>query len=194
MTGRSRRSRGAICPASSIRRCRSAPTRTGRSSRRSLGFTNADGTGVYGLEGKYNALVGGEPGILVAETDAARQPLAFGQQEYRAPVEGADLVLTIDASIQRMAEDELARTITEQGATGGTILVMDPNTGAILASASSPTYDPNAYNVADPQAYLNPGRRRDLRAGQHLQGDHDGGGLADGRHHAAVVARRQWLS
>jgi cell division protein FtsI (penicillin-binding protein 3) len=121
-----------------------------------LGFTNADGTGVYGLEGKYNALVGGEPGILVAETDAARQPLAFGQQEYRAPVEGADLVLTIDASIQRMAEDELARTVAEQGATGGTILIMDPNSGAILASASNPTYDPNAYNVADPQAYLNP--------------------------------------
>lgn len=121
-----------------------------------LGFTNADGTGIYGLEGRYNALVGGEPGILVAETDAARQPLAFGQQQYRPPVEGADLVLTIDAAIQRMAEDELARTIAEQGAAGGTILIMDPNTGAILASASNPTYDPNAFNRADPQAYLNP--------------------------------------
>ncbi len=121
-----------------------------------LGFTNADGTGYYGLEGRYNDLVGGEPGVLVAETDAARQPLAFGQQQYRAPVEGADLVLTIDASIQRMAEDELARTITEQGATGGTILIMDPNTGAILASASAPSYDPNTFNRADPQSYLNP--------------------------------------
>lgn len=121
-----------------------------------LGFTNADGTGVYGLEGRYNALVGGEPGILVAETDAARQPLAFGQQQYRPAVEGADLTLTIDAAIQRMAEDELARTIVEQSAVGGTILIMDPNSGAILASASSPTYDPNAFNRADPQAYLNP--------------------------------------
>lgn len=121
-----------------------------------LGFTNADGMGVYGLEGRYNALVGGEPGVLVAETDAARQPLAFGQQQYRPPVEGADLVLTIDAAIQRMAEDELARSIAEQGAAGGTILVMDPNSGAILASASSPGYDPNTYDRADPQAYLNP--------------------------------------
>lgn len=121
-----------------------------------LGFTNADGSGLYGLEGRYNALVGGEPGVLVAETDAARQPLAFGQQQYRPPVEGADLVLTIDAAIQRMAEDELARSITEQSAVGGTILIMDPNTGAILASASSPSYDPNAFNRADPQAYLNP--------------------------------------
>lgn len=121
-----------------------------------LGFTNADGTGVYGLEGRYNALVGGEPGVLVAETDAARQPLAFGQQQYRPPVEGADLVLTIDAAIQQMAEDELARSIAEQGAAGGTILVMDPSTGAILASASNPGYDPNAFDRADPQAYLNP--------------------------------------
>jgi len=121
-----------------------------------LGFTNAGGTGVYGLEGHYNALVGGEPGILVAETDVARQPLAFGEQQYRAPVEGADLTLTIDAAIQRMAEDELARTITEQGATGGTILIMDPNTGAILACASAPSYDPNSFSQADPRRYLNP--------------------------------------
>lgn len=121
-----------------------------------LGFTNASGAGVYGVEGRYNDLVGGEPGTLVAETDVARQPLAFGQQQYRAPVEGADLTLTIDAAIQRMAEDELARTISEQGAVGGTILIMDPNTGAILASASAPSYDPNAFNRADPQSYLNP--------------------------------------
>ncbi len=121
-----------------------------------LGFTNASGAGVYGVEGRYNDLVGGEPGTLVAETDVARQPLAFGQQQYRAPVEGADLSLTIDAAIQRMAEDELARTVSEQGAVGGTILVMDPNTGAILASASAPSYDPNTYNRADPQSYLNP--------------------------------------
>jgi len=121
-----------------------------------LGFTNASGSGVYGVEGRYNDLVGGEPGTLVAETDVARQPLAFGQQQYRAPIEGADLSLTIDAAIQRMAEDELARTISEQGAVGGTILVMAPNSGAILASASAPSYDPNAFNRADPQSYLNP--------------------------------------
>ncbi len=121
-----------------------------------LGFTNASGVGVYGLEGHYNDLIGGEPGILVAETDVARQPLAFGEQQYRAPVEGADLSLTIDAAIQRMAEDELTRTIIEQGAVGGTILIMDPNTGAILASASAPSYDPNTFNRADPQSYLNP--------------------------------------
>lgn len=121
-----------------------------------LGFTNADGQGVYGLEGRYNALIGGEPGALVAETDAAGQALAFGQQQYRAPVEGADLRLTVDAAIQRLAENELARTIQEQGATGGTILVMDPNTGAILASAAAPTYDPNTFYNADTARFVNP--------------------------------------
>lgn len=121
-----------------------------------LGFTNADGHGVYGIEGRYNDLIGGEPGILVAETDSLGQPLAFGQQQYRPAIEGADVVLTIDAAMQRMAEDELARTIAEQGAAGGTIVVMDPNTGAILASASTPTYDPNKYNVTDAQIFVNP--------------------------------------
>jgi cell division protein FtsI/penicillin-binding protein 2 len=121
-----------------------------------LGFTNADGQGVYGLEGRYNALVGGEPGILVAETDPNGQTLAFGQQQYHPPVEGADLTLTIDAAMQRMVENELARTIKEQGAVGGTILVMDPNTGAILACASTPSYDPNTYYTADPAQYVNP--------------------------------------
>ena len=121
-----------------------------------LGFTNADGHGVYGIEGRYNDLIGGEPGILVAETDSLGQPLAFGQQQYRPAVEGADLSLTIDAAIQRMAEDELARTISEQSAVGGTILVMDPNTGAILASASTPTYDPNTVQRGGRTNFLNP--------------------------------------
>lgn len=121
-----------------------------------LGFTNADGQGVYGLEGRYNALIGGEPGVLVAETDAAGQALAFGQQQYRPPVEGADLSLTIDAAIQRLAENELARTIQEQGAIGGTILIMEPNTGAILAAASAPSYDPNTYYNADAARFVNP--------------------------------------
>lgn len=121
-----------------------------------LGFTNADGQGSYGLEGRYNALIGGEPGILVAETDPNGQTLAFGQQQYRPPVEGADLTLTIDAAMQRMVENELARTIEEQGAVGGTILVMDPNTGAILACASAPSYDPNTYYAADPSQFINP--------------------------------------
>lgn len=121
-----------------------------------IGYTNADGVGVYGLEGRYNALIGGEPGVLVAETDAAQQPLAFGQQQYRAPVEGADLVLTIDAAVQRMAEEELARIVAEQGAKGGTILIMDPQTGAILACASNPTYNPNSYTDADPNTFVNP--------------------------------------
>lgn len=121
-----------------------------------LGYTNSEGKGLYGLEGRYNALVGGEPGVLVAETDAAQQPLAFGQQNYRAPVEGADLTLTIDSSIQRMCEEELARTITAQSAKGGTILVMDPQTGAIIASASLPTYNPNTYSDADTTAFVDP--------------------------------------
>lgn len=122
-----------------------------------LGFANADGQGAYGIEGKYNALVGGEPGVLVAETDPALQPLALGAQQYRAPVEGANVTLTIDASIQRMAEEELVRTINDQGAKSGTIVVMDPHTGAILASASYPTYNPNEYGqVTDASTFLDP--------------------------------------
>jgi len=121
-----------------------------------LGFTDGEGNGLYGVEGRYNALIGGEPGVLVAETDAAQHPLAFGQQQYRAPIEGADITLTIDSSIQRMCEEELARTIAEQGAKGGTILVMNPQTGAILASASLPNYNPNAYGDANPATFVDP--------------------------------------
>jgi cell division protein FtsI (penicillin-binding protein 3) len=122
-----------------------------------LGFVNYDYEGAYGIEGAYHNLIAGEPGRLIGERDGAGNVIALGHSTWAAAQDGADLVLTIDSSVQRIVEEVLAETIKEQDATGGTIIVQDPNTGAILGMASYPSYDPNQFNrVSDAQLFSNP--------------------------------------
>lgn len=110
-----------------------------------LGFTNYNGDGNYGLEQYYNAVLTGKPGELRAERDGLGNEIDLNNAVRIAPVPGKDLQLTIDSSIQYDAEQELAAGLQTHGAISGTIIVMDPSTGAILAMANSPTYDPNQF-------------------------------------------------
>lgn len=118
-----------------------------------LGFVTDDGDGQYGLEGRYDATLRGLPGHLVVERDPANRALAVGLREVTAPMDGSDLVLTLDLVIQSAAERELARVVTAERATGGTIVVMDPDSGALLAVASAPGFDPNAVARANPESF-----------------------------------------
>ena len=122
----------------------------GRIAAHLLGFVDHEGVGWYGLEGQYGGdtggPVGGTPGRLRAERDTAGNEIGFAERHWQPPVDGQDLVLTIDRTIQYVAERELERAIAQHQASGGTVIVMDPKTGAVLAMASRPGFDPNRFD------------------------------------------------
>lgn len=112
-----------------------------------LGYVDAEGKGQYGLEGAANDQLKGTLGLLQAVTDVRRIPLTIGTDDIREPAKnGDDLVLTIDRNIQAQAEAVLKAGLERVNATTGSMLVMDPQTGAVLAMANMPTYDPAKYN------------------------------------------------
>ena len=122
-----------------------------------LGFVNYDYQGAYGLEGKYDATLAGTPGKMVGERDGSGNVIALAKSAYDPPKNGSDLILTIDSSVQYIAEKALDDEIKNENAAGGTIIVQDPKTGAILAMASRSSYDPNAFDtVQDASLFENP--------------------------------------
>jgi cell division protein FtsI (penicillin-binding protein 3) len=112
-----------------------------------LGFVNAQGVGQYGLEGYFNAQLSGTPGKLFAKTDAFGIPIATADNVDQPAVNGTNYVLTIDRNIQAMAEQELAAQVKSVKAKSGSVVVLDPTNGNVLAMANYPTYDPSQYNL-----------------------------------------------
>lgn len=106
-----------------------------------LGFVGRDSEGLAGIEFSMDEALTGKPGLVQAERDTEGNELPFGQRVLVEPEQGADLVLTIDRFVQRLAERTLAEAVASNKASGGQILVMEPKTGAILAMASWPTYN-----------------------------------------------------
>ena len=110
-----------------------------------LGFLNSDNQGAYGLEAIYNEEMEGTNGLTVTARDAKSQEILFQYEQYYDAENGNSLILTIDSTIQYYVERGLEDMIARYGATGGaTGIVMDVNTGALLAIASSPSYDLNS--------------------------------------------------
>jgi cell division protein FtsI/penicillin-binding protein 2 len=122
-----------------------------------LGFVRAsDSMGQYGIEQAYASQLGGRPGQLYTAVDANGDPLATAPQRQVPAVPGADVTLTLDASVQYWVEQGLAQAITQTGAQGGTVIVMEPHTGAIVAMASLPSFDPNTYSTSPLASFINP--------------------------------------
>jgi cell division protein FtsI/penicillin-binding protein 2 len=124
-----------------------------------LGFYSADGKGYYGLEGFYDAMLAGEQRIYTEDRDVWQERLPLGAPIDASAQPGADLILTIDHTVQTIVEDELTRALETTGAENGIIIVMDPRTGEILALASAPGYDPNQYTRianSDPTRFVDP--------------------------------------
>jgi len=117
-----------------------------------IGFVNAEG-GAYGIEAAYNSELEGSSGRVVTTKTANGIELMNSYSNYIDAVNGCDLNLTIDANIQQMAEQTLREGIEKFDVTNGAFcIVMNPKTGALLAIASLPDYDPNHYSeVTDPQ-------------------------------------------
>jgi cell division protein FtsI/penicillin-binding protein 2 len=105
-----------------------------------LGFLGRDHSGLAGLEADLDDVLKGAPGAIYFERDSIGQPIVFGRMLTEPGREGANVRLTIDRYIQRLIENELDLQMKERNASGGTIIVMDPMTGAILGMASRPSF------------------------------------------------------
>lgn len=103
-----------------------------------LGFIGVDNTGLAGIEAYYNDVLQGRPGQAIYERDTLGDPIPYGQFIATEPIPGEDLILTIDRYLQRLAETMLAAAVKEHKASGGSIIVMDPDTAEILAMATLP--------------------------------------------------------
>jgi cell division protein FtsI (penicillin-binding protein 3) len=117
-----------------------------------LGYVGLDGKGLGGVEQFYNAKISGEPGQLFVEKDANGK--AYEGYEIAAKP-GQTVVLTIDQSIQYIAEQSLQAAVQRAHAKSGTVIVLDPRSGEILALANAPTFDPNRVADAKPETRSN---------------------------------------
>lgn len=120
-----------------------------------LGFVNDEGVGQYGVESALNARLQGTAGELKAITDVKGVPLSLDDATNvaKSPKNGEDMVLTIDRNIQAKAEEILKTGLEQAKATRGSVVVMDPSTGAVKAMANLPTYDPAKYFEVGDDAY-----------------------------------------
>ena len=115
-----------------------------------LGFVDFEGKGGAGIEGYYQGELAGQP----ASATVPISPLE--EQTTVMAREGADLVLTISRSVQYAVERNLKEALAEYGASSGSIIVMNPHTGAILAMAAEPCYSPNDFYDTEKSAFYNP--------------------------------------
>jgi len=120
-----------------------------------LGFAGMDDHGLAGLEQVFDREVAGRPIRRTLLRDARRETAAPVDQPFTEARPGRDLFLTLDASIQHIAEQELRRTVDEHQARWGSTVILDPNTGAVLAMATYPGFDPNRFNELEPQRWRN---------------------------------------
>ena len=114
-----------------------------------VGFTSyasEDEKGEYGLEGFFNDELSGKYGSIKMEKGAGKDIIIVNDREYKKPVSGSDLVLTIDRTIQYNVCKKLDEAVLRHGADSGSVIVMDPKTGAIISMCSAPDFDPNNYD------------------------------------------------
>lgn len=121
-----------------------------------LGFVGLDDTGLAGLEAKYDDVIRSQPGRREVLSDGLSGQALHPRLGFTAPRPGADLSLTLDATFQFALEHELASAVASSNARGGTAVVLDPHTGAVLAMAGVPSFDPNRYRDFAPKRWHNP--------------------------------------
>ena len=119
-----------------------------------LGFVNYDGQGQYGVEGYYQKQLAGTPGYISSYRDLANREIVLGTHTHKDPVNGSDIVLSLDSDVQYAAEQALADGVKRDRAESGSVLIMDPNTGGIIAWADYPSYNANNFAHTDPAAFL----------------------------------------
>lgn len=124
-----------------------------------VGFVGAQDDaylGRYGVEAAWENFLRGSAGNVAQERDAAGRWIPIAPREIAPAENGASLILTINRVIQYETERILHESIERYAADGGTIIVMEPDTGKVLAMASSPAFDPNNYSQEDVARFVNP--------------------------------------
>lgn len=117
---------------------------------------NGNDKGYFGIEGYYDRELGGKDGMLQLEKDVRGQPMLVGETRRIEPEDGRSLVLWLDRTVQRIVERRLLEGIAKYGAKEGSVVLMDPRTGGILAMASVPSYDPGMFGAFPHEVYKNP--------------------------------------
>ena len=120
-----------------------------------LGGTGREGQGLEGLELKFENLLAGRDGFKRTLKDARHRPISVAAEDFLPAQHGQHLILTIDANIQMIAEQELKEACEFFHAKGGEVVVMDPRTGEVLALANWPTFHPQNLGDSDPKVRLN---------------------------------------
>jgi cell division protein FtsI (penicillin-binding protein 3) len=120
-----------------------------------IGFTGLDPEGLEGIELKYDATILGSSGFLVTERDALGRDIAMKGTLVKEASKGHNVTLTLDKNIQYIAEKELAAAVESSRAKGGIALVMEPQTGRVLAMANYPSFNPNSYFKYSPALLRN---------------------------------------
>ena len=117
-----------------------------------IGYVGIDNQGLSGIESTYDSEIGGETGQILIQTDARRR--AFSRID-RPPTAGATIELTIDKHLQHIVERELRAGIRTYDADAGAVVMLDPRTGEVLALASAPSFNPNAFAASVPSQRRN---------------------------------------
>jgi len=112
-----------------------------------IGFLNHDENGIYGIEGAYDKILRGYDGLRQTQVDPFNRQITVGEVMFDEAVNGSSIVLTIDRAVQEITERELSKVVDFQRADSGQAIVMNPQTGAIIALAHYPTFDPNDYGA-----------------------------------------------
>jgi cell division protein FtsI/penicillin-binding protein 2 len=125
-----------------------------------LGFVgkneSGEDIGYFGLEGYYDLVLTGKPGFMEREEDVLGSPIMVEGTKEIGAIGGVDLVTYIDKTVQLTAERELKKGIKRYGAASGTVIVIDPKTGGIMAMSSEPSFEPAKYWEYGNEFFLNP--------------------------------------
>ena len=130
-----------------------------------IGFVDSNGSGSFGVEQAEDATLAGSPGSISAQEDVVGRRIADSVSLLREPVDGRDLCLTIDAGLQHLLEQEIHATYVANSAAGATGVIMDAETGAVLAMASFPSYDANQFATTSDGLFANPAVARQYEPG-----------------------------
>lgn len=125
-----------------------------------VGFVGKDeignSKGYFGIEGYYDRLLKGKEGNLIQINDALGRPILAKLNKNSGEIDGSNLVLSIDRSVQFLAENELKDGVEKYGASSGMVAIMDPKTGNILAISAMPSFDPKDFQDYSDNLYKNP--------------------------------------